>query len=140
MPNPHYLLAAVLVASAITWALRAVPFALLAPLRHSELIRFLGDHNPVGVMIALVGYTVRDIVWLDPAIALPILVSGAITAPPLLGASGARCHPGSSGPLIAQGWRVARDLGFLHPLDHVRRQSCPEAGVSRSQWIARHRA
>jgi branched-subunit amino acid transport protein AzlD len=79
MPDPHYLLTAVLVASAITWALRAVPFALLAPLRHSELIRFLGDHSPVGVMIALVGYTVRNIAWLDPAIALPILVSGAMT-------------------------------------------------------------
>jgi branched-subunit amino acid transport protein AzlD len=80
MPDSHYVLATVLVASAITWALRAVPFALLAPLRHSEPIRFLGDHSPVGVMIALVGYTVRNIVWLDPAIALPILVSGAITA------------------------------------------------------------
>jgi predicted branched-subunit amino acid permease len=42
IPTP---LAAVLVAAAITWALRAVPFALLAPLRHSELIRFLGDHS-----------------------------------------------------------------------------------------------
>jgi branched-subunit amino acid transport protein AzlD len=80
MLDPQYLLAAVLVASAVTWALRAVPFALLAPLRHSELIRFLGDHSPVGVMIALVGYTVRSIAWLDPAIALPILVSGVITA------------------------------------------------------------
>jgi branched-subunit amino acid transport protein AzlD len=80
MPDPHYVLAAVLLASAITWALRAVPFALLAPLRHNELIRFLGDHNPVGVMIALVGYTLRNVAWLDPAITLPILISGAITA------------------------------------------------------------
>jgi branched-subunit amino acid transport protein AzlD len=80
MPDPHYLFAAVLVASAITWALRAVSFALLAPLRHSDLIRFLGDHSPVGVMIALVGYTLRNVAWLDPAIALPILISGAITA------------------------------------------------------------
>jgi branched-subunit amino acid transport protein AzlD len=80
MPDPQYVLAAVLVAAAITWALRAVPFALLAPLRHSELIRFLGDHSPMGVMIALVGYTIRDVAWLDPAIALPILISGAITA------------------------------------------------------------
>ena len=70
MHDPQYVLAAVLVAAAITWALRAVPFALLAPLRHSELIRFLGDHSPVGVMIALVGYTVRNLAWLDPAIAL----------------------------------------------------------------------
>lgn len=80
MPDPQYVLAAVLVAAAITWALRAVPFALLAPLRHSELIRFLGNHSPVGVMIALVGYTIRDVAWLDPPIALPILISGAITA------------------------------------------------------------
>lgn len=31
MPDPFYVLAAVLVASAVTWALRALPFALLAP-------------------------------------------------------------------------------------------------------------
>ena len=31
-------------------------------------------------LIALVGYTGRNIAWFDPAIALPILVSGAITA------------------------------------------------------------
>ena len=80
MPDSHYVLAVVMVAAAITWALRAVPFAVLAPLRHSELVRFLGDHSPAGVMIALVGYTVRNVAWLDPAIALPILVSGAITA------------------------------------------------------------
>ena len=79
MPDSHYVLAAVLVASAITWALRALPFALLAPLRHGELIRFLGDHSPVGVMIALVGYTLRNIAWVDPAIALPIILSIIVT-------------------------------------------------------------
>ena len=62
--------AAVLVAAAMTWALRAVPFALLAPLRHNELIRFLGDHSPVGVMIALVG-PVRQVLTL-PTTALAI--------------------------------------------------------------------
>jgi branched-subunit amino acid transport protein AzlD len=80
VPDPQYILAAVVVAATVTWALRAMPFALLAPLRHSELIRFLGDHSPVGVMIALVGYTIRNVAWLDPAIALPVLISGAITA------------------------------------------------------------
>jgi branched-subunit amino acid transport protein AzlD len=49
------------------------------PLRNSELIRFLGDHSPVGVMIALVGYTLRNVAWLDPAIALPILLSVTVT-------------------------------------------------------------
>jgi branched-subunit amino acid transport protein AzlD len=43
------------------------------------LIRFLGDHSPVGVMIALVGYTLRSVPWPVPAIALPALVSIAVT-------------------------------------------------------------
>jgi hypothetical protein len=46
MPEPRYLLAAVLTATAITWTLRALPFALLAPMRNSGMIRFLGDHSP----------------------------------------------------------------------------------------------
>ena len=79
MPDPFYVLTVVLVASAVTWSLRALPFALLAPPRNSELIRFLGDHSPVGVMIALVGYTLRTVAWLDPAIALPILLSVTVT-------------------------------------------------------------
>ncbi len=79
MPEPRYLLAAVLTATAITWTLRALPFALLAPLRNSGLIRFLGGHSPVGVMIALVGYTLRNVAWLDPAIAVPILLAIAVT-------------------------------------------------------------
>jgi branched-subunit amino acid transport protein AzlD len=39
MPDPLYLLAAVLVATTLTWMLRAAPFAVLAPLRDSELVR-----------------------------------------------------------------------------------------------------
>lgn len=30
-------------------------------------------------MIALVGYTLRNVAWLDPAIALPILLSVTVT-------------------------------------------------------------
>ena len=78
MPDSHYVLAA-LMASAIAGAPRALPFALLAPLRHGELIRFLGDHSPVGVMIALVGYTLVNIAWVDPAIALPIILNIIVT-------------------------------------------------------------
>ena len=50
--------AAVLVSAAITWSLRALPFAILAPLRSSALIRYLGEHMPTGVMTVLVVYTV----------------------------------------------------------------------------------
>ena len=79
MPDPLHLLAAVLTATAITWTLRAIPFALLAPLRNSGLIRFLGDHSPVGIMIALVGYSLRNVAWPDAAIALPIVLAIAVT-------------------------------------------------------------
>lgn len=54
---------AVLVAAsaAVTWALRCIPFAVLAPMRHSALIRFLSLHMPLGVMVMLALYTVRDV-------------------------------------------------------------------------------
>ncbi|WP_395398525.1 branched-chain amino acid transporter permease [Arthrobacter sp. UC242_113] len=59
MPEPGYILAAVLISSAVTWALRAAPFALLAPIRHSSVLPYLNDHMPVGIMTILVFYTVR---------------------------------------------------------------------------------
>ena len=59
MPEPAYILAAVLVSSAVTWALRAAPFALLAPIRHSALLPYLNENMPVGIMAILVFYTVR---------------------------------------------------------------------------------
>ena len=80
MPDNLYLLAAVLISAAVTWGLRAVPFALLAPLRTSRLISFLGDQMPVGVMISLVGYTLRDVVWPDPSVSLPVLAALIVTA------------------------------------------------------------
>ncbi|CAM5339179.1 hypothetical protein SGRIM128S_07025 [Streptomyces griseomycini] len=41
MPDPRYAIAAVLVAAAVTWALRALPFAALAPLRESGTVQYL---------------------------------------------------------------------------------------------------
>jgi branched-subunit amino acid transport protein AzlD len=61
VPEPGYLVAAVLVSSAITWALRAVPFGLLGPLRGSKVVPYLGAHMPVGVMVILVVYSVRNV-------------------------------------------------------------------------------
>lgn len=60
LPEPGYLVAAVLVSAAITWNLRAVPFALLAPLRSSRAVAHLGEAMPLGVMLILVGYTLRN--------------------------------------------------------------------------------
>jgi branched-subunit amino acid transport protein AzlD len=61
VPEPDYLIAAVLVCAAITWTLRAVPFALLAPLRESKIVSHLGATMPVGVMVILVGHTLGHV-------------------------------------------------------------------------------
>jgi branched-subunit amino acid transport protein AzlD len=61
VPDPADILAAVLVSAAVTWALRGLPFALLAPLRSSALVRYLGAHMPAGVMTVLVVYTVTTL-------------------------------------------------------------------------------
>jgi branched-subunit amino acid transport protein AzlD len=53
--------AAILVSAAVTWSLRGLPFALLAPLRASRLVRYLGVHMPAGVMTVLVAYTVMSL-------------------------------------------------------------------------------
>lgn len=65
-----------MVAAGVTWALRAVPFAVLAPLRHSTVVRYLSTHMPLGVMAVLAIYTLhghteagaRQIVWAGVAV------------------------------------------------------------------------
>ncbi|MER6958059.1 AzlD domain-containing protein [Streptomyces sp. NPDC000618] len=59
MPEPTYIITAVLVCSAVTWSLRAAPFAFLAPIRHSALLPYLNESMPVGVLTILVFYTLR---------------------------------------------------------------------------------
>ena len=73
MTDPWYVLSAVLVSAAVTWALRAAPFAMLAPLRHNALLAYIGDRMPVGVMVILAAYTLRDT---DPV----VLTSGGPAA------------------------------------------------------------
>ena len=61
MPDNAYLLAASMTMFAVTFALRAVPFAALRPLRDSALVAYLGRHMPAGVMVILVVYTLRGV-------------------------------------------------------------------------------
>ncbi|MGW6008080.1 branched-chain amino acid transporter permease [Streptomyces sp. NPDC055210] len=61
MPDTEYAVAAVLVAAAVTWALRALPFAALAPLRASGTVQYLSSRMPAGVMIILVVYCLPDL-------------------------------------------------------------------------------
>ncbi|MGJ0119020.1 AzlD domain-containing protein [Williamsia sp. MIQD14] len=58
MPSTPYLLAAIAVSAAITWTLRAAPFAVLTPLRNSAVLAHLAVDLPVGMMTILAAYTV----------------------------------------------------------------------------------
>ena len=61
MADTAHIAAMVAVSAAITWALRGLPFAVLAPLRRSVVVRYLSLHMPLGVMVILALYTLRDI-------------------------------------------------------------------------------
>ncbi|WP_052850264.1 branched-chain amino acid transporter permease [Streptomyces avicenniae] len=79
MPETGYLVAAVATAVAVTWALRALPFAVLARLRAGPLTVLLGAAMPVGAAVVLTVYTLRDF---DPGVpedAWPTAVALAVT-------------------------------------------------------------
>ncbi|VXB99840.1 AzlD domain-containing protein [Citricoccus sp. K5] len=57
MPDLGYVIAALVIAGAITVALRAVPFAVLKPLRESRLVLALGLWMPVGILAILAAST-----------------------------------------------------------------------------------
>ncbi len=61
MADNGQILAGVLVAAAVTWGLRAAPFALLAPMRDSALLADLNRWMPAGIMLILVVYTIADV-------------------------------------------------------------------------------
>ena len=73
-----HIAALVAVSAAVTWALRALPFAVLAPMRHSVIVKYLSLHMPLGVMVMLALYTVRDVaqapvrqqIWMGVAVAV----------------------------------------------------------------------
>ncbi|MFD7076297.1 branched-chain amino acid transporter permease [Nocardioides sp. NPDC057577] len=79
MADHWYVLSAVLVSAAVTWTLRAAPFAMLAPLRHSALLAYIGDRMPVGVMVILAAYTLRETDPVALTSAGPAVLALAIT-------------------------------------------------------------
>lgn len=80
MPDNGYVALMVAVSAAITWALRALPFAALAPLRSSRVVTYLGVHMPVGVMVILAIYTVGTVVGDTKAQVLWLVIAVAVTA------------------------------------------------------------
>lgn len=80
MPDNGYIALMVVVSAAITWALRALPFAALAPLRASRAVTYLGLHMPVGVMVILTIYTVGTVVGETKAQVLWLIIAVAVTS------------------------------------------------------------
>jgi branched-subunit amino acid transport protein AzlD len=79
MDDPGYLLAVTLIAATMTWALRALPFALLAPLRNSKLLPHLAERIPVGMMVILTVYTLRHVNVIDPSSVIPAALGVLVT-------------------------------------------------------------
>ena len=69
----------VAVSAAITWGLRALPFAVLAPMRRSAVVRYLSLCMPLGVMVILAVYTLRGVFTADALHAWAAVASLAVT-------------------------------------------------------------
>jgi branched-subunit amino acid transport protein AzlD len=61
MADAAHIAAMVAVSAAITWSLRALPFAVLVHMRRSVAVRYLSLHMPLGIMVILAFYTLRDV-------------------------------------------------------------------------------
>lgn len=79
MPDLTYVISAVTVAAAVTCGLRMLPFAVLAPLRSSAVVRYLSDRMPAGIMVILLAYTLRGVTPAAPAAALGVAAALAVT-------------------------------------------------------------
>jgi branched-subunit amino acid transport protein AzlD len=79
MPDTLYLTAATMTMFAVTFALRALPFAALKPLRSSALVEYLSRHMPAGVMVILAVYTLRLVSFSEAPHGLPEAAALAAT-------------------------------------------------------------
>jgi branched-subunit amino acid transport protein AzlD len=80
VPDTTYLIAAVLLGAAITFALRALPFALIEPLRASALAGERAARMPAGLMLILVVYLLRDVPTQTSAAAVVTLAAAILAA------------------------------------------------------------
>ncbi|WP_069630029.1 branched-chain amino acid transporter permease [Streptomyces niveus] len=79
MSDTGYTITAVLAAAAVTWALRALPFTALTPLRESGTVQYLSTRMPAGVMVILVAYCLHDLPLTETRAMAP-LAALAVTA------------------------------------------------------------
>lgn len=85
MPDPGYIAAVLATVFAITLALRAVPFAVLGPLRDSRLVASLALWMPAGLLAILAASTLRGTIAADPsAVGFALAAVGVTVATHLL--------------------------------------------------------
>ncbi|WP_017577641.1 branched-chain amino acid transporter permease [Nocardiopsis kunsanensis] len=72
MSETHSAIAAVLVAAAVTWGLRALPFAALATMRTVDTVDYFSTRMPAGVMIILAVYSLSDLPLPQPQSLVPL--------------------------------------------------------------------
>ncbi|WP_029150871.1 branched-chain amino acid transporter permease [Microbacterium indicum] len=74
-----YILAVLAVGFVVTLGLRAIPFAILKPLRKSRVVKALSIWMPVGILAILAAATFRGAVVEAPGRILPALVAVSVT-------------------------------------------------------------
>lgn len=85
MPDLRYVLAVLATVFAITFALRALPFAALKPLRQSHLVAAMAAWMPAGILLILAAATFDGVVAEDSRV-LPAVIAVAVTVGVHLGA------------------------------------------------------
>ena len=74
-----YIVAVLAIMFVITLALRAVPFAILEPLRESRIVRALSIWMPVGILAILAVATFRSTIAAHADYVVPALIAVAVT-------------------------------------------------------------
>lgn len=74
-----YIVGVLAIAFVITIALRALPFAILKPLRESKIVRALSVWMPVGILGILAAATFRSTIAEGTEYVIPAAIAAAVT-------------------------------------------------------------
>ncbi len=73
------MLSVVVTISVVTFALRAAPFVAMERIANSEFLKYLGARMPVGVMVILVAFTIKDENFFEYPYGLPYVLPATLT-------------------------------------------------------------
>ena len=79
MPETWYMIAAVAIGGVITLLLRALPFAILKPLRKSKFVKALGQWMPAGLLAILAVVMLANEISAQPGKLWVVAIASAVT-------------------------------------------------------------